>query len=205
MAGIEGALAWLASLPQGLLLAVMAALAAVENIFPPIPADVLVAFGAFLAARGGSSAVPAFLAVWIGNLVGAAAMYGLGHRYGAERIEQRYHLDPSGGADRRLLAGYEKYGTFALFLSRFVPGVRAVIPPVAGALRLPFGRTMAAMGAASGIWYGGVTVLAWRAGNNWDALKGAIGRMGMWSAVIAVALVAVGAGLAWRTWRRGRA
>lgn len=205
MGSLDAALAWLSALPQGSLLAVMALLSAVENIFPPIPADVLVAFGAFLAARGGHSSVPVFLAVWLGNMAGVAGMYFLGRRYGADRIQRRYKLDPTGRADQRLQQAYDRYGVAALFLSRFVPGVRAVVPPVAGALRIPFPGAMVAMAAASGIWYGAITLLATRAGDNWDALKGAIGRLGAWSAGGAVVVILVVGGVIWWRRRNGRA
>lgn len=200
MGSLEGALAWLSALPEGALLSVMALLSAVENVFPPIPADVLVAFGAFLAARAGHSSLPVFLAVWIGNMAGVAGMYALGRRYGADRIRRRYRLDTSGTADQRILHLYERYGTLALFLSRFVPGVRAVVPPFAGALRIPMGRTMLATSAASGLWYGVITVLATRAGNNWEALKGTIARFGTWSAGGALIVILVVGGVIW--WRR---
>jgi membrane protein DedA with SNARE-associated domain len=200
---LERALAWLSTLPQGGLVAAMALLAAIENIFPPIPADVLVAFGAFLSARGGRSAWPAFLAVWLGNMVGVAIMYGLGRRYGTSRVERRYHLDRSGRADERILAYHRRYGILAFFLSRFIPGVRAVVPPVAGALRIPFAGAMVAMAAASGLWYGAITILAFRAGNNWETLRAGLGKMGSWTAGIAVLLGAIIAILIWRR-RRGR-
>lgn len=202
MDSLEQALAWIAALPQGALLAVLAVLSAVENIFPPIPADVLVAFGAFIAARGGYSALPTFLAVWLGNMAGVAAMYWLGRRYGADRIRRRYNLDASGHADQQVHQLYQRYGTLALFLSRFVPGVRAVVPPVAGALRIPFPRTMIATSAASGLWYGAITLLATRAGNNWEALKGAVGQLGAWSAGGAIAVIALVAAII--VWRRRR-
>ncbi|MCC6319532.1 MAG: DedA family protein [Gemmatimonadaceae bacterium] len=202
MGSLDAALTWLAAQPQGALLSLMAALSAVENLFPPIPADVLVAFGAFIAARAGHSSVPAFLAVWLGNMAGVALMYTLGRRFGAARIEARYHLDATGSADRRLQLAYRKYGTFALFLSRFVPGVRAVVPPVAGALRVPAIRAHLAMGAASGIWYGAITLLATRAGTNWELLRTSVASFGSWSAAAAALGFALLGGAIW--WRRRR-
>ena len=201
---MENVLAWLASLPQGALVAAMAVLAAVENVFPPIPADVMVAFGAFLAARTSGSPIPPFVAVWLGNMTGVVLMYAMGRRYGTRRIAVRFRLDASGRADARLRALHQRYGTLALFLSRFIPGVRALVPPVAGALNIPFGRSMIAMGAASGIWYGAVTFLAFRAGSNWDTLRESLARFGSWTAAIAV-LVAGGVFLAvWLKRRRAR-
>ncbi|MBK8249282.1 MAG: DedA family protein [Gemmatimonadetes bacterium] len=197
MESLDAALAWLTTLPPGALLALMAVLAAVENIFPPIPADILVAFGSFLAARSAEPAWPAFLAVWGGNLLGAWLMYLMGRRFGAERVERRYHLDRTGGADARILGWHRKYGTAAFFLTRFIPGLRAVVPPVAGALRIPPLGVISAMGLASGIWYGAITWLAFRAGTNWDSLRGGIARLGSWSAGLAGAAVVVVAAVWW--------
>ena len=204
MESLDAALAWLTTLPPGALLALMAVLAAVENIFPPIPADVLVAFGSFLAARSAQPPWPAFLAVWGGNLFGAWLMYLMGRRFGAERIERRYHLDRAGGADARILDWHRRYGTAAFFLTRFIPGLRAVVPPVAGALRIPPLGVMGAMGLASGIWYGVITWLAFRAGTNWESLRGGIARVGSWSAGLALAVVVV-VGALWWYRRRFRA
>lgn len=192
----------LAALPPGALLGAMAALAAVENIFPPIPADVLVAFGGFLAARQGGSPWPAFLCVWGGNIVGAVAMYLAGRRFGAAWTERKFHLAKGQRADQRLLAWYDRYGTPALFLSRFVPGVRAVVPPVAGALRIPIGRVALAMSLASGLWYGAITWLAFTAGSNWEALARAVQRMGTWTAIIASAVIALAVAGVWLRRRR---
>jgi membrane protein DedA with SNARE-associated domain len=186
---MDGILAWLSALPYGALLAAMSALAAVENVFPPIPADAIVAFGGLLAARQGASPWPAFLAVWLGNMAGVVLMFFLGRRYGTARLERRYPLDRTGGADQRVLALHSKYGTFAFFLSRFVPGVRAVVPPVAGALGIPFPGAMAAIAAASGLWYGIITWLAFRAGSNLDVLLARIRELGLWTAALAGAVL----------------
>ncbi|MGQ0648825.1 MAG: DedA family protein [Gemmatimonadaceae bacterium] len=204
MPTLESALAWLASLPQGALLAAMALLAGIENIFPPIPADVMVAFGSFVAARSGNPAWPVFLAVWGGNMLGVAVMFFLGRRLGKAWIARRYHLEGRGRADARILRLHEKYGTFAFFISRFVPGVRAVVPPVAGALHIPFTGAMLAMSAASALWYGAITVLAFRAGNNWERLRDMVARLGWWTAGVALALgLAIAFAIWWR--RRSRA
>ncbi|MGQ0765170.1 MAG: DedA family protein [Gemmatimonadota bacterium] len=195
---------WLASLPGPLLLGAMAGLAMVENIFPPIPADVLVAFGGLLAAKAQQSPWPVFLCVWGGNVSGAAAMFWLGRRYGSDRIEARYNLRGGREADNKVRAMHRKYGVAAFFLSRFVPGVRSVVPPVAGALRIPFAGFIAATGLASGLWYGAITWLAFRAGANWDALQSRISALGRGTAVGGAALLLT-IGLIWWVARRRRA
>jgi MYXO-CTERM domain-containing protein len=202
MPDLHAAFDWLGALPAGALLPVLAVLAFVENIFPPMPADVLVAFGAVLAARAGTSAWPPFLVIWAGNVAGAMLMFALGRRFGSAWTERRFHLSSSGLADARLLVLHQRYGAAAFFVSRFVPGFRAVVPPVAGALGAPLPSALAAFALASAIWYGALTWLAFRAGNNWHALMATMRRLGFSTGVVAAVAAAV-LGLLW-WWRRRR-
>jgi membrane protein DedA with SNARE-associated domain len=188
---MQGALDWLAALHPAVLYLVMAVVAAVENVFPPIPADTIVAFGAFLAAQGKGTVLGAFLSTWLGNLAGASLMYAAGRRYGADQIERRLLKDKGASAEERLRTLYAKYGIGALFLSRFVPGVRAIVPPFAGALKLPFVSALAVMGLASGLWYGLVAWLAFRVGSDWDALQSTIKQYGTITGVAAIAILLI--------------
>jgi len=181
----------------------MAILAAAENIFPPIPADVLIAFGAFIAARSDASPIPAFLSVLFGNVAGAMAMYAAGRKYGAAWTEKRFHLKHKETADQRLNTLYARYGLLALAIGRFIPGVRAIVAPFAGALRASVFGTLTAITLASGAWYGLVTWAAFRAGSNWEGLLKTIGRMGKVTGLVAVVLVAgIGFALYWRRRRK---
>lgn len=198
---VQSVLDWLLALPPSLLLPVMGLLAVAENIFPPIPADVLIALGAFIAARNDASPLPAFFTVLGGNVAGAMAMYAIGRRYGAAWTEDRFHLKHKEGAESALSSWYARYGLLSLAIGRFIPGVRAVVAPFAGALRASVIGTTAAVTVASGAWYGLVTWAAFRAGNNWEGLITMVARMGRWAAIIAVLLVA-GIALAWHRHRR---
>ncbi len=175
---------WLGSLPLGALYTVLGVAAAVENVFPPLPADSVVAAGSFLAARDDGSALAAFLATWIGNVLGAMGMYLIGRRYGAERLERRLLGNKASSAEHRLRASYARYGMWALFLSRFVPAVRAIVPPFAGALRVHPVRALLAICGASALWYGFVSWLGFRLGADWDTLSAALRRYGMIAAGI---------------------
>jgi membrane protein DedA with SNARE-associated domain len=189
---MQGVLDWLAALPPVMLYIIMFAAAAVENIFPPIPADTVVAFGSFLAARGHGTLVGAFLSTLSGNLAGAAIMYGAGRKYGAKRIQRRLLGDDGASANAKLRALHTKYGMLALFVSRFIPGIRALVPPFAGALHLPFVRSLIVMGIASGIWYGLTAYLAFRAGANWEVVQATIVKYGRVSMLVAVAIAVIG-------------
>ena len=195
---MQGFFDWLTSVPTAVLYIALAVVSAVENVFPPLPADTVVAFGSFLAARGHGTAAGALLATLAGNLSGAMAMFAVGRRYGAARVERRLG---SGTSANRLHALYGRYGMLALFVSRFLPGVRALVPPFAGALRLPPLRVAVVIGSASAIWYGLITVLAFRVGSDWETLHAHIS---VWSGRIVIIAAAVGlAGvIAWLLLRR---
>ena len=198
---MSGILDWIETLPVAALYATLAIIAAVENIFPPVPADTVVAFGSFLAARGHGTALGAFLSTWVGNVAGAMLMYALGRHFGADWLEAR--VARRGGSDmqHRMERMYGKYGLFAIFMSRFLPGVRAIVPPFAGALRVPAGRAAAMIAIASAIWYGTITLLAYRLGANWEQ---AVARLAGYQRMIVmvVGAIALLAAIVWFLRRR---
>ena len=200
---MDGVLAWLGSLPAALLYVILALVAATENFVPPIPADVIVAFGAFLAAREQRSPIPTIIAVVIGNVGGALAMFALGRRFGADWIKRRLSV-MGDGAERRVRHWYGRFGLPALFLSRFLPGVRAVVPPLAGAIRVPATGAIVAIATASTIWYTTLAILAYRLGAQWDRVMGAIGRFQKGAAIVAGAIVVVGVATWWVMRKRKR-
>lgn len=191
---MQDILDWLAGLPPAALYAALALVAAAENVFPPLPADTVVAFGAFLAARGQATLLGAFLATWLGNVAGALLVYMLGRRYGAQYARQWMARFGAGASEARLQAMYARRGLLALFLSRFIPGLRALVPPFAGALRVPPLRATLAIAVASALWYGIVTVIAYRVGSDWAALQARLRDVGLTAALIAggAAILVVG-------------
>lgn len=190
---VDAVITWLSGLPIGALYLSIFVISAVENIFPPFPADAVVAFGSFLAARGKASPYNTFLVSWLGNLFGAAIMYYVGRRYGSGAFMSRLERWAGKGAEQRLMALYGRYGLPALFVSRFLPAVRAVVPPFAGAMKLPALPVAVAIASASGIWFAFITFIAFRAGSNWDALYATIVRSSKIISLAAVALVIIAA------------
>lgn len=148
-------------LPPAAVYGVIAALAAVENIFPPVPADTAVALGAFLSAGGAVSAWTIFLVTWTANVLGATLVYAgartAGRAFFRGRVGARLLKPEALGRLERL---YARYGGWGIFLSRFVPGVRAVVPPFAGIANLTAARALLPLAVASALWYGGLTWIA---------------------------------------------
>ena len=201
---MESLLQWLLTLPSATLYSVLALAAAVENVFPPFPSDVVVAFGSFVAAQGKKSVVGVVLAVWIGNVSTAMLVYALGRRYGAGRLERRLAGRHAEAADAKLRALFEKHGLVAVFLSRFVPAVRSIVPAFAGAIRLSAWLTGLMIGVASAIWYGLITVIAYQVGSDWERLRETVLRYSTIIGISAAVLLGLGIGT-WLLVRRTRA
>jgi membrane protein DedA with SNARE-associated domain len=200
---IDSLVNWMAQLPASLVYLVIGGIAALENIFPPVPADVVALFGGFLAGKGTIDPVAAFLVVWLSNVAGALFVYGLGWRYGASFFSGRLGrllLQPH--QLERLGAFYARHGTKVIFISRFLPAFRAVVPIFAGTSRLAFWRTAVPIALASALWYGLIVYLGSTAGRNWAELRATLDSSGRILGIAAAILIAGVAVIWWRTRHR---
>ncbi len=193
----------MSQLPPAAIYTVLALLAAIENVIPPVPSDAAVALGAFLSNRGLTTPLGVFSVTWLANLAGATAVYLVARRYG-----RRLFATSIG---RRLLAPrslaviereYLRFGVAGIFVSRFLPGIRAVVPPFAGLVNLSPARTLIPMGIASAIWYGGITLLGSVVGTEWERINRIIVGVNRTLAIVAVILGIVAA--AWYLLKRRR-
>jgi membrane protein DedA with SNARE-associated domain len=196
---------WLGNLPLGSLYTAIAILSAFENFFPPFPSDAVIAFGSFLADRAHGSPFIVFLLGWIGNVSGAGVTYYLGRRFGAKVFLRRIEKYAGPDAEDRIRKLHKKYGFPGLFVSRFLPGVRAIVPPFAGAMRLPAFKVMLSVASASAVWFALITFLAFRAGDNWDLVQHYLVRSGKVASGIAVGIVVLVIGIwLWKRHQRKR-
>lgn len=169
---LERLLDALASLPLVPTYLVLMALSALENVFPPVPADTAVALGAFLARRGEVSVVPLAALCWLANLASAAGTYVVGRRHGRGFFRDgwgRKLMRPEVLA--ALEEAYARWGTAGIFLSRFLPGLRAAVPPFAGVAGLPIARALVPAAIASAIWYAFLALAGYQVAENWNAVK----------------------------------
>lgn len=195
-------LPWLTSLPEPWLYGVLVLAAFAENIFPPLPADTVIALGAFVSARGNGTAFGVWCATMGGNVGGAMAMYGLGRRFGLPLLLRRFPKLLPPQAIEQFTARFARQGMMAVVISRFLPGVRAVVPPLAGVMGIGAVRSLVAMTLASGTWYGLICLLAFRAGVNADGLLAKMADQQRMLGVTAATIVALVVTAYW--WRRRR-
>ena len=196
---------WVSGIDLTTLYALLALVSFIESIFPPAPADVVVAFGSFLAARRGAEYPAVVASIVAGSTVGAMLIYVIARRHGADWMHGQLRRLKLVGAEDKLEAMYAHYGLAALFVRRFLPGVRAVVPPMAGALRVPWLRTALVIAVASSIWYGLIAWVSFRVGADWEQVRATmhvVGRRVLLAGVLGAAVLAF---VGWRLWKRHRA
>ena len=163
---------WVAQLPEIAVYVVLMALSALENIFPPVPADVAVVLGAFLAQRGLTSAPLLGLLCWLANTASAAGMFFYARHRGPRFFDsgwRRKLMPPETIAALR--KAYARHGVLGIFLSRFLPGVRAAVTPFAGVVGMPAWKALVPAAVASGIWYAVLVGFGSFLGLNWDTAR----------------------------------
>lgn len=187
--------------PDWAVYAAVGGLAAVENVFPPVPADVAVGVGAFLSSHGTVVAPVVFAVTWVANVSSAIAVYlagrTLGRTFFTGRLGRRLLRPRQLQTIERL---YDRHGSWGIFFSRFIPAARAVVPPFAGIANLSAPRTILPLAAASAIWYGGLTALVVAAAGQIEDVVRLVSRLN--SAVLALGAIALIVLLL--MWRRNR-
>jgi membrane protein DedA with SNARE-associated domain len=183
---LDAFLDWLAGVPGPLVYAILIVLSALENVFPPVPADVAVALGAFLSQRGVTSALGIGVLCWAANTSSAAGMYYLARTHADffRRGWPRHLLTPE--AMSALENAYRRWGVAGIFVSRFLPGVRAAVTPFAGIAGLSPLRALVPTAAASAIWYALLVAAGTMAAREWVRVRhlvekgtGALGILGL--------------------------
>jgi membrane protein DedA with SNARE-associated domain len=128
-----------------------------ENLFPPIPSEVVMPLAGFTAAQGEMNLVLAIVAGWIGSIAGAIFWFWVGKRIGEERLKVwagRYGrwlaLSPKeiDQADE----WFDAHGGKAVLIGRLVPGVRTFISVPAGISGMQLGRFLIYSGIGTAIW-----------------------------------------------------
>jgi membrane protein DedA with SNARE-associated domain len=179
-------------------------LAALENIFPPVPADTAIGLGAFLSGRGLMSAWVVFGLGWSANVGSATAIYLLARRYGRPFFRGRLgrRLLPRRVLER-IEREYGRHGTYGVFLARLLPVWRGVVMPFAGVARLPPARALVPMALAGALYYGALTAAVAAVAANLDDVVRLLNRVNAVVGVVAVVLLLIVAALVVRALKGG--
>ena len=173
-----------------------------ENVFPPIPGDTLIVFGAYLAGVGTIGLVPAFFAMWAGSALGCMLIYGLAYWKGREFfLRLRVPLLSEANLDQTE-TWFGRYGSRLVIMNRFLPTVRAFVGIVAGLSRMHPVRMLLYVALGTLIWNSLLVYFGVMVGQNWQLVTQVLKT---YNRVILVLMVAAGIGyLIWRRRRRAK-
>lgn len=141
-----------------------------ENIFPPIPSEVVLPLAGFTASLGSINVFAAFIWATIGSVLGAYILYGLGALIGAERLRQiadKMWLVKVEDVDQSL-HWFDKHGRSSIFFGRLIPGMRSLISIPAGIDRMNLITFGLYSLLGSSLWNAVLIYLGYRLGENWE-------------------------------------
>ncbi|GGM42669.1 DedA family protein [Micromonospora sonchi] len=146
---------------------------ALENLFPPIPSEVILPLAGFAASQGKMSLFAAITWTTIGSVVGAMALYYVGVAFGRDRVRAiaaRLPLIKLSDIDRTE-AWFARHGVKTVFFGRMIPIFRSLISIPAGVERMPNATFLLYTTLGSLIWNTVFVMAGYLLGENWDAVE----------------------------------
>lgn len=176
---------------------------AAENLFPPIPSEVILPLAGFAAARGHFSVVSAVAWATAGSWLGAVALYGIGAALGLRRIRALADKLPLLSATdvERTDSWFHRHGRGAVLLGRLLPVFRSLISIPAGVNRMSLARFSIFTIVGSAIWNSVLVGAGYLLGANWRVVED---YLGIFEVVVVAAVVAAVAVFVVRRVRRLR-
>lgn len=192
--------AWITEIIESMGYAGIMLLAILENVFPPIPSELIMPLAGFLVAKGSMSMAGAIAAGCSGSVIGALLLYALGWKVGEERLKlfadrhgrwltlSRHDIESAS-------AWFERRGTWAVFVCRLIPGMRSLISIPAGLQRMNLFKFIAATALGALGWTSLLVYLGYVLGENFERVGAYLGPVS--KIVLAIIVLAY----AWRVWR----
>jgi len=147
-----------------------------ENIFPPIPSELIMPFAGYVAASGELSFAGVLIAGTLGSLAGTSAWYVAARLLGLARFTwlcnrlgriatiQEDDIDMA-------VRWFERYGPLAVFVGRLIPAIRTLISVPAGLAAMPVGKFLAISAAGTVLWTGILTVAGLVLHENYETVE----------------------------------
>lgn len=153
----------------------IALLIAIENIFPPIPSEVILTFGGFMTTQSSMNIWLVSLFATIGSVVGAIVLYYVGRLVTPERLGKiidkwgfilrvkRRHI-------KKAESWFQRHGNITVFFCRFVPIIRSLISIPAGMAKMEMGAFLLYTTLGTAIWNVVLVSLGSYAGEQWETI-----------------------------------
>lgn len=147
----------------------------IENVFPPIPSEVILTFGGFMTTYSSMTQLWVIIVATAGSVVGAMILYSVGLFLDVSQLEK--FIDRWGGILRlnrkdlhRADAWFDKYGPWTVLFGRLVPLVRSLISIPAGMSNMNFPLFLLLTIVGSFIWNAVLVSIGFKVGENWELI-----------------------------------
>lgn len=180
--------------PSGIYL-ILFGVAYIENLIPPMPGDVIVAFGGYLAAESIIGVAPLWGMTVVASVLGFMTMYWLGYKWGVQIEENRESHLLLRFIDykyfKRGKKWMERWGQGVILANRFLAGTRSVISLTAGMSRLHIMRTIVSSLLSSMLWNALLIGMGWVIRDNWKIIGEYLSNYGKVILLLIVIIISV--------------
>jgi membrane protein DedA with SNARE-associated domain len=173
IADLGGLAGWVLDVIDAMGAVGVAALVALENLFPPLPSEVVLPLAGFLAGQGKLSLAAVLVAATVGSVVGALVLYWAGAALGRDRMRRMAERLPLMDADDvdRAQGWFDRHGRSAVLVGRLVPGVRSLVSIPAGIARMPLLPFVGYTTLGSAAYNAVLVLLGHQLGSRWTSVE----------------------------------
>lgn len=186
---------WIINIMEQLGYLGIALLMFLDNVFPPIPSEVIMPSAGFTAAQGQLSLIGVIVAGSLGSLIAAATLYWIGRKISHDALfrwvnQYGKYLFIKTDDVKKALDWFEKYGHRVVFFGRMIPAVRSLISIPAGMSHMPFWKFMTYSMLGTVIWTTFLATVGYYFGNNTALMQQIFSNVGyMIVAIVALFLI----------------
>ncbi|WP_122901607.1 DedA family protein [Acinetobacter sp. B51(2017)] len=196
--------AWIIGIMERLGYLGIALLMFLDNVFPPIPSEIIMPSAGYSASQGSLTLIGVILAGSLGSMLAAALLYWIGYQFSHAaifRFVDRYgkYLFIKSDDVKKSLAWFEQYGHRIVFFGRMVPAVRSLISVPAGMSRMPFWKFMLFSSLGTIIWTTFLACVGFYFGENQALMQQIFNQVGYVILGIVLLIIAV---IFYRRWQR---
>ena len=162
----------------------------IENIFPPIPGDTILLFGAYLVGRGDLSFRMAMATTLLGSVLGFMTLYVAGYKYGRGFMYSKQQTWFSPNSLERVEHLFDKWGYGVVLINRFLAGLRSVVGLFSGVGKLKPWKVIVLSTISSLFWNGALIWMGSSIGENWEQIGVYLKRYNTIVSILIVVIIA---------------
>ena len=199
--GLSGIASWVTDVVEELGYIGLMLMIALENVFPPIPSEIVLPLAGFLTGQGRMWFPGAVLAATLGSLLGALILYYAGYYFGERRVRAmvgkfgRWVMVSEGDIDKAN-DWFDRHDRKAVLFGRMFPVVRSLISIPAGIRRMPMTRFLIYTALGSAVWNTTLIGIGWILGDNWEEVEQYVGYLQY------LVILVVLAGIVWFVYKK---